>query len=138
MTITPPKPESGASALPGEALPPLTDAMYWAARAVAFEVNSGEYTCHVTDEMLDDIWAAINTALRVQGAAPASPPAPPQQNEWLAEAERLIAELLHERQLLDFCPEEDEPNYTRSFERSQAALLSHLRKRPEASEPPSK
>ena len=62
---------------PADHLPPLTERMYHAARGVSFEVNDGEYTCHVTDEMLDDIWENINTAERVGsrdagGAAPSA------------------------------------------------------------------
>ena len=49
-------------------LPPLTDAMYHAVRGLELEFGRGEESCMgiINDEVLDDIWEAINTALRVQ------------------------------------------------------------------------
>lgn len=60
-------------------LPPLTDAMYWAVRGTEITVSSGgsdDVTFSLDDDTLDEIWEAINTALRVQpNAALATPPA---------------------------------------------------------------
>ena len=49
-------------------LPPLTDAMYHAARGLELEFTSGgpeTVKGSINDEVLDEIWDAINTALRV-------------------------------------------------------------------------
>lgn len=51
-----------------DALPKLTDAMYHAARGceIVIELTFGPaFVLHVTDELLEEIWDAINTALRV-------------------------------------------------------------------------
>lgn len=48
-------------------LPPLTDAMYHAARGLELEFTSGgpeTVKGSISDEVLDEIWDAINTALR--------------------------------------------------------------------------
>jgi len=49
-------------------LPPLTDLMYHAVRGLEFEFTAGgPYSVigYFDDDMLDSIWSAINTALRV-------------------------------------------------------------------------
>lgn len=53
---------------PTAQLPPLTDAMYHAAQGLELEFSSGgpeSVIGYINDEVLDDIWDAINTALRV-------------------------------------------------------------------------
>ena len=49
-------------------LPPLTDAMYHAVRGLDLEFTSGgpeSVKGSINDDVLDEIWGAINTALRV-------------------------------------------------------------------------
>lgn len=49
-------------------LPPLTDIMYHAVRGFEYEFTSGgpeSITGYMDDDMLDEIWDHINTALRV-------------------------------------------------------------------------
>ena len=53
-------------------LPPLTDAMYHAVRGYEYHFTSGGEHCvmgYVDDDMLDELWDAINTALKAQANA---------------------------------------------------------------------
>lgn len=81
----------------------------------------------VRDQYLAALWAMGN-------AAPASPPAPPQQNEWLAEAERL-ADAYAQQSWINGCNGSAAGMTTGPESEARAALLSHLGKR---SEPPGK
>ena len=59
-----------ASALPMQ-LPPLTDVMYHACRGIEYEFTAGGPSSvigYFDDDMLDEIWEQINTALRCSSA----------------------------------------------------------------------
>lgn len=61
--------ELAALRQPPVALPPLTDAMYHAVRGLELDFSTSgpdTVTGSINDDVLDDIWEAINTALRVQ------------------------------------------------------------------------
>ena len=52
-----------------DGLPPLTDAMYHAVRGLELEFSNGgpdSVKGSIDDDVLDEIWEAINTAMRVQ------------------------------------------------------------------------
>jgi len=80
----PSQPAQGWRLVPVELLqlPPLTDAMYHAVRGLELEFSSGgpeSVMASINDETLDEIWDAINTALRTSKAMLAPAPAAPTQ-----------------------------------------------------------
>lgn len=88
--------QSARSAIAPHQLPPLTDVMYHAVRGMEFTFSGQQQSVEgcLNDDCLDEIWDAINTALRVQSrtAAPAASEQEPHNGawRWIADAVKVL------------------------------------------------